>query len=174
MYGQVIPRLFLWLVSLCAALTIGIIGCGGDGGDGDDGGDTDWVGTWSLESVDGTNIRQQLDQFEQLAGVFGQVLKITFADDWTFDDDGTWHRETAYEVDEGDGPEASSFEGWGTYSLSGSDYSLTVTEVTGEVETDAIDIELHFEDLANGTWSISGDTLTLTGDGGSTVSLKKK
>ena len=68
----------------------------------------------------------------------------------------------------------TSFEGWGTYSLSGSDYSLTVTEVTGEVETDAIDIELHFEDLANGTWSISGDTLTLTGDGGSTVSLKKK
>ena len=110
MYGQVIPRLFLWLVSLCAALTIGIIGCGGDG---DSEGDTDWVGTWSLESVDGTNIRQQLDQFEQLAGAFGQVLKITFADDWTFNDDGMWHRETTYEVDEGDGPEGTSIEGWG-------------------------------------------------------------
>ena len=167
MFGQVIPRLFLRLISLGVVLIIGIIGCGGDG-------DTDWVGTWSLESVDGTNIRQQLDQFEQLAGAFGQVLKITFADDWTFDDDGTWHRETIYEVDEGDGSEGTSIEGWGTYSLSGSDYSLTVAEVTGEVETDAIDIELHFEDIANGTWSINGDTLTLTGDGGSTVSLKKK
>ena len=159
------------MASIWTVLIVGIIGCGGDG---DSEGDTDWVGTWSLESVDGTNIRQQLDQFEQLAGAFGQVLKITFADDWTFNDDGTWHRETAYEVDEGDGPETTSIEGWGTYSLSSSNYALTVTEVTGEVETDAIDIELHFEDLANGTWSINGDTLTLTGDGGSAVSLKKK
>ena len=171
MFGHVIPRSSLWLVSLWTVLIIGIIGCGGDS---DSEVDSDWVGTWSLESVDGTNIRQQLDQFEQLASAFGQVLKITFADDWTFADDGTWHRETTYEVDEGDGPEGTSIEGWGTYSLSDSNYSLTVTEVTGEVETDAIDIELHFEDLANGTWSINGDTLTLIGDGGSTVSLKKK
>ena len=171
MLGQVIPRLFLWLISFNVIFIIGIIGCSGDG---DSEGDTDWVGTWSLESVDGTNIRQQLDQFEQLARAFGQVLEISFADDWTFDDNGTWHRETIYEVDEGDGSEGTSIEGWGTYSLSGSDYSLTVAEVTGEVETDAIDIELHFEDIANGTWSINGDTLTLTGDGGSTVSLKKE
>ena len=43
MFGQVIPRSFLWFVSLCAVLIIGIIGCGGDNGDDDD----DWVGTWS-------------------------------------------------------------------------------------------------------------------------------
>ena len=171
MFGHVIPRSSLWLVSLWTVLISGIIGCGGDS---DSEVNSDWVGTWSLESVDGTNIRQQLDQFEQLAVTFGQLLTITFADEWTFDDDGTWHRETTYEVDEGSGPEATSIEGWGTYSLSGSNYSLTVTEVTGEVETGAIDIELHFEDLANGTWSINGDTLTLTGDGGSAVSLKKK
>ena len=41
MFGQVIPRSFLWFVSLCAILIIGIIGCGGD----DD--DNEWVGTWS-------------------------------------------------------------------------------------------------------------------------------
>ena len=58
MLGQVIPRLFLWLISFNVIFIIGIIGCSGDG---DSEGDTDWVGTWSLESVDGTNIRQQLD-----------------------------------------------------------------------------------------------------------------
>ena len=71
-----------------------------------DGGDTRYM---EPESVDGTNIRQQLNQFEQLAGAFGQVLKITFADDWTFDDDGTWHRETAYEVADTDPENLATF-----------------------------------------------------------------
>ena len=36
MLGQVIPRSFLWFVSLCAILIIGIIGCGGDDNDADE------------------------------------------------------------------------------------------------------------------------------------------
>ena len=43
MFQQVIPRSFLWLVSFCAVLIIGIIGCGGD----DDDDNNEWVGTWS-------------------------------------------------------------------------------------------------------------------------------
>ena len=43
MFGQVIPRSFLWLASIWTVLIVGIIGCGGDG---DSEGDTDWVGTW--------------------------------------------------------------------------------------------------------------------------------
>ena len=170
MFQQVTPRL-LWLVSLCVVLIIGIIGCGGDG---DNEADTDWVGTWYLESVDGTSIQQQLTVFKQLAAAFGQVLEISYADDWTFNDNGTWHRNTTYEVDEGNGQETTSIEGMGTYTLAGSSYSLTVTEVTGDVETDAIELELDFEEIVSGTWSRNGNTLTLTGDDGTTLSFKKK
>ena len=58
MFQQVIPRSLLWLVSFCAALIIGIIGCGGD----DD--DNEWVGTWAVETIDGKNLQQQFDAFE--------------------------------------------------------------------------------------------------------------
>ena len=54
MFGQVIPRSFLWFVSLCAVLIIGIIGCGGDE-DNEADEDNEWVGTWSLETFDGQN-----------------------------------------------------------------------------------------------------------------------
>ena len=56
MFGQAIPRSFLWLVSLWAVLIIGIIGCGGD----DD--DNDWVGTWAIETIDGQNFEQALGE----------------------------------------------------------------------------------------------------------------
>ena len=38
MFGQVIPRSFVWFVSLCVVLIIGIIGCNGGGGGGSFGG----------------------------------------------------------------------------------------------------------------------------------------
>ena len=64
MFGQVIPRSFVWFVSLCVVLIIGIIGCGGDddGGDDNGAGDNEWVGTWSLETVDGQTLDQVLEK----------------------------------------------------------------------------------------------------------------
>ena len=60
MFQQVIPRSFLWLVSIWAVLTIGIIGCGGD----DD--ESDWGGTWSLETTDGETFEEALEEHEDV------------------------------------------------------------------------------------------------------------
>ena len=62
----------------------------------------------------------------------------------------------------------------GTYSLSGSNYTLTLTggnftSATEEVETET---EFDFEEIENGTWSRSGNTLTLNSDDGSTIVFK--
>lgn len=163
MFQQVIPRSFLWLVTLCVVLAIGVTGCGGD----DD--DNEWVGTWEIESVDG----QSLDQ--SFAEDFGDI-SIT-ANDWTFDSDGMMEVEFGmkFEVKEegltisGEG----SIKMTGTYVLSGSNYTLTPIEAEGtglfEGET-----TVFGSDEDTGTWSRSGSTLTLNNDDGSTIVFKKK
>ena len=69
-FGQVIARSFLWFVSLCAILIVGIIGCGGD--DNGDDEDNEWVGTWVVETRDGENIQVQFEAIELLAEAFGE------------------------------------------------------------------------------------------------------
>ena len=167
MLQQVIPRSFLWLVSIWAVLTIGIIGCGGD----DD--DNEWVGTWAIESIDGESIEQAFAEGEELGIDFSLV-----ANSWTFNNDGTMEAELGikFEVKE-EGLAISgqvSMKIMGTYSLSGSNYTLTPTEVegTGLFEGDVEPIGPTDEDT--GTWSRSGNTLTLNSDDGSTIVFKKK
>ena len=173
MFQQVIPRLFLWLVSIWAVLTIGIIGCGGD----DD--DNEWVGTWAIESSDGVSIEQAfVEGFGFEEGEEGIDLSLV-ANSWTFNSDGTMEAELAikFEVKE-QGLELFSGEGsikmMGTYSLSGSSYTLIPIEVegTGLLEGEAEPVGPTDEDT--GTWSISGNTLTLNYDDGSTMVLTKK
>lgn len=157
-----------WLVSLCAVLVIGFIGCGG--GDSEDG--NELVGTWRLESVDGATIQQTIDQFKQLAAAFGQEIEISYTEDWTFESDGVWRRESTLVAPNDAGEvETSSFEATGTYALSGSNYSITITGTKGEDVTEGIqaDIDFDFADIINGTWSIDGSTLTLTGVGGTVL-----
>ena len=173
MFQQVIPRLFLWLVSIWAVLTIGIIGCGGD----DD--DNEWVGTWAIESSDGVSIEQAfVEGFGFEEGEEGIDLSLV-TNSWTFNSDGTMEAELAikFEVKE-QGLELFSGEGsikmMGTYSLSGSSYTLIPIEVegTGLLEGEAEPVGPTDEDT--GTWSISGNTLTLNYDDGSTMVLTKK
>ena len=168
MFGQVIPRSFLWLVTLCAILIIGIIGCGGDEAD------DDWVGTWEIDTIDG----QSLDQ--SFAEDFGDAetdLSIT-ANDWTFDSDGMMEVEFGMKFEVKEGGLTVSGEGSmkmiGTYTLSGSNYTLTPTEVegTGLFEGEVESVGLTDEDT--GTWSRTGDTLTINSDDGNTIVFKKK
>ena len=165
MFQQVIPRSFLWLVSLCAVLIIGIIGCGGDEDD-----DNEWVGTWAMETVDG-------ESFEQ--AFFGEegVNASIVTNSWTFDNDGTMEMEFAmkFEVKE-EGLELSgqgSMKMTGTYSLSDSNYTLTHIEVEG---TGIFKEDPPFgpTDEDTGTWSRKGNTLTLISDDGTTIVFKKK
>ena len=178
MFGQVIPRSFLWFLSFCAVLIIGIIGCGGD--DNEDDEDSEWVGTWAVETIDGENIQVQFEAIELLAEALGEETDISYTDNWTFDDDGTWHREVTMKVETAGDREMASSEFMGTYSLSGSNYTITVNDVTVIAEGDVdfleeADAETDFEsgDIEIGTWSRNGDTLTLTNDDGHVLGFKK-
>ena len=157
MFGQVIPRSFLWLVTLYAAL---IIGCGGD----DNGAsDNEWVGTWSLETFDGQTLDQVLEKELATKGV---TLSIV-TNDWTFNNDGTLEAEIGFKLGNQGGDSAfaltSSIKTIGTYSLSGSDYTLTLEE-----------IPIASLKESTGTWSREGNILTLNSDNSGSIAFKKK
>ena len=93
--------------------------------------------------------------------------------DWTFNDDGTIEAETRIKIEGGQGGSeitaTISQNATGTYSLSGSSYTLTL-EITinflGGTETET--------EEDTGTWSRAGNTLTLTSDDGEVIAFKKK
>ncbi len=158
-----ICRPFLWLLSLCAVLIIGIVSCGGDEDD-----DNEWVGTWAMETVDGESLEQAFDE----EGVNASI--VTYS--WTFNNDGTMEVEFAMKVEvKEEGLELSgqgSMKMTGTYSLSGSSYTLTPMEAEGT----GIFKEDPFgpTDEETGTWSRKGNTLTLISDAGHVIVFKKK
>ncbi len=164
MFQQVIRRSFLWLVSICGVLIIGVIGCGGDSDNDDDG----WAGTWEIETVDGQSLEQVFEE------EFGNEVDASFVtNDWTFYDDGTIEVENKIKIEGGQGGSeitaTLSQTATGTYSLTGSSYTLTL-EITinflGGTETET--------DEDTGTWSRQGNTLTLNSDDGETTVFKKK
>ena len=179
----------LGVVSLCAVLIIGVNGCGQDEAN-------EWLGTWTLETVDGESIQAQFEAiellFESFAEAFGEDetnIDISYTDEWTFDDDGAWDRGvTIVAPNEDDIIETISVESMGTYSLSGSNYTIivegstdytitvegTVTEEgSGDFEV-KVDAGPELGDTETGTWSIQGNTLTLTSDNGYVLGFKKK
>ena len=94
MFGQVIPRSLLWFVSFCAALIIGIIGCGDDGDD-SNGDDDDWGGTWAVETIDRESFKQALDE---------EGLNVSIVtNNWTFNSDGTIEAEVAVKLEATEG-----------------------------------------------------------------------
>lgn len=134
----------------------------------------DWTGTWSFESQDGQSLEQGFaEEFAEDNGE-GAIDFTVVTNRYTFNSDGTMESEVtiAFEIAE-EGLEFSaemSIRQMGTYSLSGSNYTMSgTTEVTGPfgyVETTT--------DEDAGTWSREGDTLTLNSDDGITIVLKKK
>ena len=160
-FQQIIPRSFLSLATLCAVLIIGIIGCGGDDNETDD--DNEWVGTWSLDTYDGQTLEQVL---EQELGTEGVTVSIV-TNSWTFNDDGTLEAEISFQIGNQGGDSAfaitSSSKTTGTYSLSGSNYTLTLEE-----------IPIASLKESTGAWSREGDTLTLNSGNGGSIGFKKK
>ena len=170
MFGQVIPRSILWLVSIWAVLTIGIIGCGGD----DD--DNDWVGTWAIDSINGESIEQTFA--ERLAEREELEIDFSILNRWTFNDDGTMEGELGIEFEgKVEGIEFSgqgSIKMMGTYTLSGDSYTSTPTEVEGTGFFEGKVGIVGPTDADTGTWSRKGNTLTLNSEDGSTTVFKKK
>ena len=165
MLGQGILRSFLSLVSLCIVLSIGIISCGGDGDDANE-----WVGTWALEIVDG-------ETFEETFAEEGVDVSLD-PNNWTFNADGTMEMEFGIKIEVKEEGLEISGEGLinmtGTYSLSGSNYTFTPIEVKGSglFEGEIEPVGPTNEDT--GTWSRTGNRLTLNSDDGSTIVFKKK
>lgn len=168
----------LWLVNLCAVLIIGATSCG-------ELGNYEWVGTWTLESVDGQSIQQQVEAIELLVTAFGEDgIDISYTDEWTFDGDGKWHRDVTWSESTASTQETIPFGFMGTYSLSGANYTLTLTEgVFTALTTDTDDVkggiieletESDFAKIDIGTWTENGGTLTLTSDVGHVLVFKKK
>ena len=155
MCKQAIPRSFLWLVSIVAILTIGTIGCG----DSEPAADNDeWVGTWSLETIDGQSM-------EQNYSYYGHATIL--ANTWRFNSDGSLEGEITVRIAPKQGNvgtlEIGSIRFTAAYFLSGSNYTLS----NGESEASGFFARLDdaegittLEDLS-GTWTRSGDTLTL-------------
>ena len=160
MFQQVIPRSFLWLATLYAVLIIAMIACGSDDNGADD---NEWVGTWSLDTFDGQTLEQVL---EQELGTEGVTVSIV-TNNWTFNDDGTLEAEISFKIGNQGGDSAfaitSSSKTTGTYSLSGSNYTLTLEEIS-----------IASLKESTGTWSREGNTLTLNSDNGGSIAFKKK
>ncbi len=175
---------WFWLVCLCGVL-VGITGC-------DEvvdlnlenEGDNDWVGTWSLESVDGQ------DWGTNIPLIGGDI-----EDKWVFHDNGTWELEATLTALE----ETGSFKG--TYTITDTTFSMSspdpefttlsdfisidvtieITDVEGEVEGEIVggdgevnviehNVEVEIDVIENpettgsstGTWIRDGNILTLT------------
>ena len=160
----------MWLVSIWAVLTIGIIGCGGD----DD--DNDWVGTWAIDSINGESIEQTFA--ERLAEREELEIDFSILNRWTFNDDGTMEGELGIEFEVKGQGLAFSGEGsikmMGTYTLSGDSYTSTPTEVEGTGFFEGKVGIVGPTDADTGTWSRKGNTLTLNSEDGSTTVFKKK
>ena len=161
MYHQIIPRSFPGLVALCAVLSLGIISCGSDDNNG--AGDNEWIGTWSLETFDGQSLDQVL---EKELGREAVTISIV-TNNWTFNNDGTLEAEIGFRLGNQGGDSAiaitSSNKTTGTYSLSGSSYTLTLE-----------DIPILSLKESTGTWSREGNTLTLNSDNSGSIAFKKK
>ncbi len=159
-FQQVTSRSCLWFISLCIVLTMGLIACGSSGNDEDDA--NDWVGTWSLETYDGQGLEQVLE--EELAPE-GVTISIV-ANNWMFDNDGTLEAEIGFRL-ANQGSDSgialtSTIKTAGTYSLSGSNYTLTLEEIPIESLKES-----------TGTWSREGNTLTLNSDNGDNIAFKQ-
>ena len=160
MFQQVIRRSFLWLVSICGVLIIGVIGCGSD----DNGaGDNEWIGTWSLETFDAQTLEQVLEKELATEGVTVSIV----TNNWTFNNDGTLEAEIGFKLVNQGGDSAiaitSSSKTTGTYSLSGPNYTLTLAE-----------IPIASLKESTGTWQREGNILTLARDDNITIVFKEK
>lgn len=166
-----VTRCPLVFVSLgISLLMIGITGCGEDD-------DNEWIGTWRLETVDDLSLEQSI------ADDFGDFVTVTGTSDWRFYSDGRMEVEfnvkiVVKERDLADLSGAGSMRMTGTYSLSGSNYTLTPIELidaTGVFRDLGLEEEsLDPSDEDTGTWSRKGNTLTLYSDDGTVRVYKKR
>ena len=115
----------------------------------------DWVGTWSLESIDGVRLND-LDLFSEAEG---EVIYSVAG--WMFQAHGTWDALFHFEFVTEAWHEEFVMWLWGTYVLDGANYVLNI-------ETDAPN-SVFASGKNTGTWCIENDTLILVDDEGTVI-----
>ena len=118
------------------------------------------IGRWAVQSIDGDPIDKAFEEAELFEGA--EILGVS---EWTFYDDGRWHWVTAFEIGTEDPFSSSfSFRIGGTYTITGSSYTLIFDE-----ETIAL-LEIQPSDATTtGTWIKAGSTLTLSHADGTVI-----
>ena len=132
--------------------------------------ENEWIGRWARDTFEGLPLAEWVKEVEQDEGV---SITIT-ANSWTFSSDGSMEIEFAFEG----GSLQGSFKWTGTYSLSGSNYTITITEskTTGVFSAEEGNAESATGVFTTtGTWYRQGNTLTINfGDDGDPIILRKK
>ena len=183
----------MWkMLPLFAMILLVIIGCGGDEEEPEPTVEgpskEDVVGSWEIVSIEG-------DTPDELAasilGGDGVETKAT-KKDYVFVADSSWYSNLGFqgEADLGSGISVTfglTFAVKGKYTVSGSKLSSVLEDVNVTLEPkdlwesigiteEAIEQELRSDifNTENYTWSLSGNTLTLTGDEGGKTVLRKR
>lgn len=124
-----------------------LIGCGGD--------EDNWVGKWRLHTIDDKTVEQVLNEGTQTEV---EVKK----NEWEFRDDDTWDSEFEAETKVENVAVQQTTDLRlalkGSYTLSDSNYTLTISNVTQQQQL------LFSKSRNTGTWVRSGSTLTLNND----------
>ena len=148
----------------------------------------DIIGSWEIVSIDGET------PDELAASLFGEDEVETKATkkDYVFVADSSWYANLGFqgEIDLGNGLSVTfemNFAINGKYTVSGSKLSFVYESVNVILEPKDLwesigitenDLEQQFRsdflfDIESGTWSLSGNTLTLTNNGGNKTVLRK-
>lgn len=136
-------------------MLIVLIGCGDD--------EDNWVGKWQLHSIDDKTVEQVLNESTQTEV---EIKK----NEWEFHDNDTWdsefEAETKLESAAVQQTRSIKLTLKGSYTLSGSNYTLIISNVTQPQQV------LFSQSRNTGTWERSGSTLTLNNDEGRVTTFK--
>ena len=132
-----------------------LIGCGSD--------EDNWVGKWRLHTIDDETV-------EQVLNVSAQTEVEIKKNEWEFHDNDTWDSEFEAETK----LESAAVQQTrdikitlkGSYTLSGSNYTLIISNVTQQQQV------LFSQSRNTGTWERSGSTLTLNNDDDRVITFK--
>ena len=136
-------------------MLIVLIGCGED--------EENWVGKWRLHTIDDETV-------EQVLNVSAQTEVEVKKNEWEFHDNDTWdsefEAETKLESVAVQQTRDIKLTLKGSYTLSGSDYTLIISNVTQQQQV------LFSQSRNTGTWERSGSTLTLNNDDDRVITFK--
>lgn len=147
MFKLVTHSLFMFVSLWIFLLMMSTTGCG-------EGADNEWVGTWTVLTIDGESVEQNFEQ------EVGESTAATW--EWRFDNDGMFEFEL--KAKNFDLSEEGSIILSGTYSISDFNYTMLPMKMVGTGDAAEFSEDFDSSDQITGTWSRKGNTLTINYD----------